>query len=361
MARATDTAAGNVARPTRWMPALVDAEMGYRNWGNVSYWFSWNLSAAPASTNSYLDPEGESIEVGFKDTGFAACRTTQAINGSAGFPDAVYRGVDFTEDSGDAVFFVGDMAVLRPDILANPGKLYSGWWTCQSGTDEFDPGPRSSFNVQLGDATRPTSSFSRAQNVLVPHENIARSFPPARAADTSSYTRMLAPWTTYGNYERSDALTSGYWGAYDATAARVVGGANQGSGFIRLRPTAGAPDPRFQQYTQVKNYVAPVKGDPFQQLTVGANTGFQYEGAFRCRPVYNGGPCQVNVRLYGWPISQPLDRRSVSVSIPNDDKWYFMMNDDWGAGGATDDYFLEIRPLNRTTIDIDAQFVTSGY
>jgi hypothetical protein len=37
------------------------------------------------------------------------------------------------------------------------------------------------------------------------------------------------------------------------------------------------------------------------------------------------------------------------------------MYDDWGEGGATPNYFLEIRSLNGTTLDIDSQYVSSGY
>jgi len=35
---------GYYARPTLWAPAFIEAQMRYESWGNVAYFFNWDLN-----------------------------------------------------------------------------------------------------------------------------------------------------------------------------------------------------------------------------------------------------------------------------------------------------------------------------
>lgn len=101
--------------------------------------------------------------------------------------------------------------------------------------------------------------------------------------------------------------------------------------------------------------------EPLQRLPIGANTGFQYEGAFRCPYDENPSPCLVDVWLKGshrdW--NAETDRRPVSV--PNDGEWHFVLDDALGgAGGPTNQFDLWLGTYGRA-IDIDSQWVSSDY
>jgi hypothetical protein len=73
-------------------------------------------------------------------------------------------------------------------------------------------------------------------------------------------------------------------------------------------------------------------------------TGFQYEGAFRCRASLNSSNCKVTVWLKGRNgLAWGATKHARSYTIPRDDKWSFVLDDAiGGAGGNTDVFDLWI-------------------
>lgn len=193
--------APNENRPTLWSPTYMQTQVGYQPWGNVAYYFRWEGDTAPTSMASYAESEFSrpSAEFGWKSTGWSGCRTTESLFGTSGFPSGVYVGVDYTEDAGDAVLFVGDMVTLRPDQRVNPGKLYGAWWGC--GPGQFAPAD-AVFNAAMGSGNRPFNSNTVATLNYVPNEVSASSFPYTHPDPANHHvSHMQLPWLPEGNFE----------------------------------------------------------------------------------------------------------------------------------------------------------------
>lgn len=345
-------------RPTLWAPNYAESQMGYKAWGNVAYFFTWHSDQSPQGLKSYGPEWGfelPSLEIGWKRTGWAGCRTTNSLNGSSGFPSDVYRGVDYTEDSGDAVLFVGDMQKMKLDQISNPGRIYSAWWGCGGGN--FVPTSRPYFNVSIGNQNRPAASYTHATLNYVPGESGHHGFPSTNPAPgMTATTQMLTPWTRGGNFERGVSN----WAAHGTTADQICGTADQGYCFVRAYGNnTGVAWLYTADFTW--NRTAQ-EGQAWRYLPIGSNTGLQYEGAFRCRSAFNSSPCYVDIWLKGRNgLSWDASRDAVVKRIPNDDKWYFVLNDALGgAGGQTEVFDLWINTRGRV-LDVDAQWVSSDY
>lgn len=348
-------------RPSLWAPAFIYAEMGYENYGNVYYQFQWDLERNPSSLVAWDNPnasEARSLEIGYKPTGGDNCRKLGGgLNGSGGFPAGVYIGPDFTEDPTDAVLFVGDMGVMAADQRANRAKLYGAWWSCNG---PFNPGQNPSYNVQMGKGTRPLNSDSKAQMNYVPAEQGGRGFPsvnPSPGAHTSTW--MYAPWTVDWNFENgSQPWKNGDddWGTLNATKTRNCNqfGPVDGVCYDFIQP-AGAGQAWLYQAPLVANSVAP-EGQAAVRLDIGANTGLQYEGLFRCPSGHNIGVCGIDIwvkgQSRGW--NEATDKRTYNISA--DDRWYYVLRDNFPAGGATTAVDLGIGTFAK--IDVDSQWVS---
>ncbi|MGI8427547.1 MAG: hypothetical protein ACR2FO_09280 [Actinomycetota bacterium] len=339
--------------------------MGYESWGNVAYFFQWKLDVMPDSLTAWENKSqsnAESLEVGWKRTGGADCNRTLfsffgsgPFNGTAGFPAAVSTYVDFTEANDDAVLFVADMDVVAADQRANPNKLYSAWWNCAG---PFMPSQRPYFNVQQGGGEHPSTSFSNGQLNYVPAEHGSKGFPDLNPQyGTHKSTGMYAPWTVYNaNFETGTA--GWYTGAASQEWLCSGGAGGAGACYLRVHPTGPSPNWAYTSM-YVANSVA-YEEQGYTRLTTGSATGFQYEGMHRCPSSYNSSNCVYDLWLKprngsGWDPAK--DRRSFVV--PNDNRWYYILVDDWSAGGPTDivDLYHDTRGK---VLDIDSQWVSGG-
>jgi hypothetical protein len=340
-------------RPSLWAPSQVYAIMGYEDWGNVAYFLSWDLTAAPDSLTSWenwLTSGALSLEIGYKHTGGDDCnRTFDGLKGSAGFPSGVYIGPDYTEEDDDAVLFIADMDVIAADQRANPGKAYAAWWSCDS---RFTPSNHPPFDVQQGDGDRPLFSDSKAHLIYVPAENGHLGFPAINPSPgLSTTTWMFAPWSVNPSFEASDTG----WFTVNASQSRICPGASQGSCFLRIQP-AGAGDNWVSQGASVGNLWAD-EGQQPTKMNVGLNTAFQYEGVFRC-PSSNPGNCNFDIWLKGQGLREFLPTDVRRFSIPNNNLWHYALLDDCTAGGQTNAWELWINTRG-SILDLDTQWVSS--
>jgi hypothetical protein len=75
-AQAVDTEDGFWRRPSVWAPSVAEAQMGYETWGNVAYFFRWDLSRIPTALLAWENKDAsdaESLELGWKRTGGDDC------------------------------------------------------------------------------------------------------------------------------------------------------------------------------------------------------------------------------------------------------------------------------------------------
>lgn len=340
-------------RPSIWAPTDIQAQMGYEGWGNVAYWVGWDLALSPGSLWAWeneLTSMAYSLEIGYKPTGGDNCRQLLGgLNGKAGYPDAAYVGPDYTEDPTDAVLFIGDMDVVAPDQRANPTRDYAAWWSCASA---FNPSVGPAYNVQQGTAERPFLSDSRAQMNYVPAEKGSAGFPALNPWDGfHQSTAMRAPWTRDWSFEQG----STGWSSDFVSSGRACGGAGDGSCYL-IVGSSTSPETWVRHQGWTLNQVAP-EGGSWAFLNIGGNTGFQYEGWFRC---FHSTTCVVDIWLRG-QTGQAWDpaRHKRSVSIPNDGGWYFYVQDNWPAGGETTVFDLYINTRGQR-LDVDAQWVSGG-
>ena len=346
-------------RPTLWAPTYAQSQMGYEGWGNVAYWFNWDLAENPSALRAWVRPwDMESLEIGWKSTGGDNCSNSNAPN-TAGFPDNVFVGVDATESDDDAILFVGNMDVVAFDQQANPGKVYSAWWSCSG---PFDPNssPFPYFQVQAGSTDRWWSSFAHATLTYIPSEEGRAAFPSTNPDPNDHATAMMdAPWIGNPNFEGGTSESSWYRQASDAR--RLCSGASPNEGNCYLFVDAlGSPSWIAQTGVTVKNQANQTTGGAFTRMQIGSNTNFQYEGAFRCPTLWNTTDCVVTIWLKGdngtgWNYSQ----HARTITIPRDDQWYFTAIDDWAAGGDTSTFSLWIN-TNGHDLDVDSQWVSSG-
>lgn len=358
ISHATDTSDGFKARPTRYVPSYIETDMGYdaRGTGTVGYYFSWLLSQSPASADGLFDDAltdaVASFEIGWKSTGLG-CTTTNALSSTSGFPASIYRGVDYTEDPGDAVLFI-DTRYFEADVLANSNKLYAATWSCREAFLSFSPGPTTGLNVQLGDGSRPYGSNSRAQLQLVPPENAPGAF---RARQPNAVAI-----TTYNNHMLSDSnmeqlVDNSWFPGTQAVYTKMVNGGEQGPRYIRIRKADGSPGPSlvYQSHggtIKLQNIVMKVR----------AGRPLQYEGAFRCRALYNPSPCVLTVNVGpGSALSTDPGNPVFTTTIPNDNRWYFIVLDDRGQSRVDQTYVKVSINAGQSQIDIDSQFVSTGF
>lgn len=366
-AAAIDNEDGSHQRPTLWAPSDIQAEMGYEEWGNVAIYFSWNLSQSPRSLNNYIaGGPAESFELGWKKTGWAACRTNHAINNSAGFPNGVYRGVDFTEDPGDAVAFIADMDKVAWDYRANPVLLkYAISWTCHSNAG-FAPDESTYFHTQQGSTDRPLTSASIGQldyiNEEVHTASGFRGFPATNPGDPLlAASRMRSPWLRSSSFETGfdTWATQNAGGAGLAPVKAVIwcGAARSGKCYARM---TGGPGWLFQ-HSDNQNYSFD-EGFPGWGYGLGPKGGFQYEGLFRC-PTSNVDKCVVDIWLRPLTVNWNGNIHRNSIVIPNDGGWYYWISDTLGGEDpevANQRFGLWINNRGRT-LDVDDQWVTSNY
>lgn len=350
--------------PSRWVPSFVYAEMGYESYGNVQYLFQWDLERSPSSVQAWENPGasgGLSLEIGYKNTGGDNCHQLPGgLNGSAGIPAGVYIGPDFTEERTDAVLFVSDMEVVAADQRANPTKMYGAWWDCDG---SFNPNGGPVYNLQLGDGSRPLVSDSVAQLNYVPAEHGSRGFPgvnPTPGAHASTW--MFGPWTMDWNFEDgSEYWKHGddNWSTFNANKQRNCNqyGPVDGVCYDFVWPAASGAQALFYQRGSVFNSVAP-EGQPVSVLSIGTNTGFQYEGLFRCPPGHNVGVCGIDVWLKGSNRGWNAATDKTVYNIPADNQWYSVLRDSFPVGGSTVNFDLYIGSYAK--IDVDAQWVSSG-
>lgn len=352
--------------PYRWAPTYTAALMGDRAWGNVAVYFDWDLVGSPSALRSFGDGTMNSIEVGWKATGWGECNTTDSINGSGGMPNGVYHGVDYTEDSGDAVAFIGDMATMATAHAAQP-QVHWLWWTCHS-EEGFNPAD-AYYNVQGGDGNRPYNSFAESLlNYFSHNAHVVTNFngfPEDDAPDHMHEYQGFAPWLENGSFETG--TTGWFIDGHDDTFATVVCATapNPGvhSGRCYLRGTSDAGDGFNWLYASysVENFTRDIDDDPDSLRSgLGLDTNLQYQGAFRC-PATNPGPCQVDVWLKHdgastWQANRDLAR----FQLPNDGLWRVALVDSFGGGttgvATTGDLYLN---LNGFDVDIDTQWIGS--
>jgi hypothetical protein len=332
--------------------------MGYETWGNVAYFFRWDLSRIPTALLAWENKDAsdaESLELGWKRTGGDDCnRTFDSWNGSSGFPDGVSIYVDSTEADDDAVLLVADMDVVASHQRDNPDNLFSVWWECDG---PFEPSEKPYFNVQQGDSEHPYTSYSNVQLNYLPAEHGAKGFPdqnPDPGTHTTSY--MLAPWTVNPDFEDTN---DGEWEGVDASVSRHCDGVVwSGSCRLRIDPDPGDSSTWATQSPYVATWVKDENETEWQRLTVGDNTNMQYEGLFRCPPTYNSDDCIVDIWFKGDNQSWS-DAHSRSVRIPADGDWYYWMDDNGPEGGQNDLVNLWVNTRG-DHMDIDTQWLSGG-
>jgi len=284
-------------RHVRFVPTdLLSLASTDAGWGNIAYRVQWSgeemLTFRDVDASNW---DEASIEMGLKSTGHPNCRDEDGI-GRIGWPDPDKVRVDWTEDDGDAIFLVGNVALLRADQAANPTKQYWMWWDC--------PGNWAGGTVdRFNDPTSPNVEYFQVQigtkhNLSVPwfsvgnYDSIATAdvVPPGRElvpcwlnCTGTIQTTTRQPWLD--NWQFSDTSD---WAPIDAATA------NTGDMTLVL-PDNGA----FGWYyntARVTNKTYNFTTGQWTDITTGVNTPTHFEFKAQCGSV-NTGDCYLHVYM----------------------------------------------------------------
>lgn len=318
----------------------------------------------PLSTEGWTDNRsttGDStMEIGFKNIEHSSTSCKDApLAGKGGFPPEVEVQMDYAEDGADAVVWIADLEILRADQLTDFSKLYSVWTNCGDDGGYFRGHDTTEMEVQIGHwntVKSPLSTFADATLHYLPRE-LSREFLP-QPVDCNVYpdygcrdprlveTTMLAPWLSDGSFEENLPVwfpSANVTKTLQCTA--LVSGADLGLSqaaqaggncwaYLRHELPRATGSILYQDFGPA-NFAAHERQDlagfePAVQLSTGSNTGFQFDGLFRCppdAPEYKGSSgsyCIVGIFL-GTRANVASEGRYYNV--PADDQWYRATNE----------------------------------
>lgn len=348
-------------RPTKWAPTSITTVMtNDPQVAEVNYWFKWE---GPGSwSSSFWNEDVSVLEFGWKDTGNDGCDRTQAGLGQAGWPNGTDVRVDWTEDLDDAIVWINNVNPLKFEILFEPGNEYAVWWGCIFDNDFIsasNPNFQVAQNVCAPLICGPSNTFSSNVMNYVPSEQGWKGLPINGNDLRQIQTNMDAPWLGNGNFETG---LLGPWSPYDSSATVFTGSnsPHQGDSFVYVQPTFSGQGNVAHSWIY-QSFKVGNSGTRDPQFELGANTGLQYEGVFRC-PTWAddwagqpGQQCRVTVYM-----KTKAETTWYSKTWLIDPTWTWQFALDANSPSMTSDDDVDIWiDTHGFPLDIDAQWVSS--